>query len=253
MSPPKDIAVILAAAGKSSRFQGENGEAVPKKTFAGLLGKPVWLHSAERFSRRDDVEQLIVVVSPEDITWFRQYYAEEINRMYLLVVPGGEQRVDSVRNALQAVRKDIELVAVHDAARPCFRDELIDAVFEKARSEGAAMLASPIVGTVKRVRENRIVETVPREELWEAQTPQVFRREIIKTAFNRRGDSNPTDDAALVEQIGFSVFVVSSDRWNIKITTQTDLTLAELILSAQNGNNAEDLRENMAYDNLEGS
>jgi 2-C-methyl-D-erythritol 4-phosphate cytidylyltransferase len=229
------FSVILVAAGKSQRFieVGSNKSTV-KKIFAPIHRKPVWLYSAEKFYGREDVAQLIIVVSPDDLAWFFRFYAEEINKMFLLVVAGGKERVDSIRNALAVVRSNVDFIAVHDAARPCVSKQEIDAVFRQARINGAAMLATPIVGTIKRVYNGQIVETVNRENLWEAQTPQVFRRDILLKAYEYRENTNPTDDAQLVENAGYAVSVVPADRFNIKITTQTDLTLAETILFRQN-------------------
>jgi 2-C-methyl-D-erythritol 4-phosphate cytidylyltransferase len=229
------FSVILVAAGKSRRFieVGANKSAV-KKIFAPIHRKPVWLYSAEKFYGREDVAQLIIVISPDDLTWFFRFYADEINRMFLLVVAGGKERADSVRNALSVVRSNVDFIAVHDAARPCISKLEIDAVFRQARIDGAAMLATPIAGTIKRVYDGQIVETVNRENLWEAQTPQVFRRDILLKAYEHQEHTNSTDDAQLVENAGYAVSVVPADRSNIKITTQTDLTLAETILLRQN-------------------
>ncbi|MDR0608849.1 MAG: 2-C-methyl-D-erythritol 4-phosphate cytidylyltransferase [Planctomycetaceae bacterium] len=228
------FSVILAAAGKSQRFiETKANKPAVKKIFASIRRKPVWLYSAEKFYRREDVVQLIIVVSPDDLAWFFRFYAEEINRMFLLVVAGGKERADSIRNALAVVRSDVDFIAVHDAARPCVSKLEIDAVFRQARIDGAAMLATPIVGTIKRVYDGQIVETVNRENLWEAQTPQVFRRDILLNAYEHQ-NTHPTDDAQLVENAGYAVSVVPADRSNIKITTQTDLTLAETILLHQN-------------------
>jgi 2-C-methyl-D-erythritol 4-phosphate cytidylyltransferase len=185
------------------------------------------LRCVEKFIIRDDVTQVIVVVSPEDITWFRQYYLAEINRMYLVVVAGGENRVDSIRNGLAAVSPRVSYVAVHDAARPCVSDQEIAAVFAETKKRGAAMLAAPVVGTIKKVVEERVQETIPRENLWEAQTPQAFRRNIIVEAYQQKFKDVPTDDAQLVERLGHPVYVVPSDQGNIKITTPFDLLLAK--------------------------
>jgi len=180
------FALILAAAGRSSRFS-HRGSSDPtvKKVFTHLGGKPVWLRSVEKFVSRDDVIQVIIVVSPEDISWFRKYYSSDINRMLLLVVAGGENRVDSIRNGLIAVSPKVGYVAVHDAARPCVTEQEITAVFKEAKKQGAALLAAPMVGTIKRVVEGQIEETVPREHLWEAQTPHVFRCYLIFEAYQQ--------------------------------------------------------------------
>jgi len=233
MSEPVNntFALILAAAGRSSRFsQRGTSDPTVKKVFAHLGGKPVWLRCLEKFASREDVTQVIIVVAPEDIDWFRKYYMADINRMLLLVVAGGENRVDSIRNALIAVSPRVGYVAVHDAARPCVTEQEIAAVFKEAKKRGAALLAAPMVGTIKRVVEERIEETVPREFLWEAQTPQVFRRELIFEAYQQRIRDVPTDDAQLVERLGKPVFVVPTDNGNIKITTQSDLVLAKYLV-----------------------
>ena len=246
-----NVAVILAAAGKSRRFSGgETDRSEDKKPFVLLLGKPVWLHAAEKFAKRDDVRQLILVVSPEDAVWFRRTFADQIDRLRLITVEGGKERVDSVRNALEALDEEIDLVAIHDAARPCVDDRQIEEVFRKAAEEGAAILAAPVFGTVKRIRDGRIEETVPRHDLWEAQTPQVFRRDLLREAFDRCRNPAVTDDAQLVEEIASPVFIVPGDRWNIKITTPTDLTLAERIISGQNDEILPALHEKVNYDNL---
>jgi 2-C-methyl-D-erythritol 4-phosphate cytidylyltransferase len=225
------FALILAAAGRSSRFSNRtNADPTVKKTFVHLGGKPIWLRSAEKFISREDVVQVIVVISPEDISWFRQYYAAEINEMLLLIVSGGENRVDSIRNGLAAVSPKVGYVAIHDAARPCVTEQEINAVFREAKKTGAALLAAPVVGTVKKVVDGRVETTVPRDDLWEAQTPQVFRRDWIIEAYKQKTAKIPTDDAQLVEQIGKPVSVVPGDRRNLKITTPSDLIVAKYMI-----------------------
>ena len=233
MSEPKNntFALILAAAGSSSRFSRmESPNPTVKKTFIHLGGKPVWLRCVEKFLSRDDVSQGIIVIALEDITWFRQYYMSEINRLYLTVVAGGENRVDSIRNGLIAVSPRVGYVAVHDAARPCVSDQEITDVFAAAKKYEAALLATPVVGTIKKVVDGQIEATVSRENLWEAQTPQVFRRELIIEAYQQKISDVPTDDAQLVERLGHSVCVVPADRGNIKITTPFDMVLAKHLI-----------------------
>ena len=233
MSEPENnkFALILAAAGKSSRFsRSGSGDPTAKKVFTHLGGKPIWLRSVEKFINRDDVTQIIVVVSPEDIDWFRKYYIADINRLLLLVVAGGVERVDSIRGGLLAVSPKVGYVAVHDAARPCVTEQEIAAVFAEAKRRGAALLATPMVGTIKKVVEGRIEETASRAYLWEAQTPQVFRRELILEAYQQRIRDIPTDDAQLVERLGQPVYVVPAEHGNIKITTQSDLVLAKYLV-----------------------
>lgn len=227
------FAVLIMAAGASRRF----ADPFSKKPFVLLDHRPVWMHSAERFANRPDVKQVIIVLAPEDRGFFLQKYGTNVAFLELDVVEGGAQRYDSVHNGLKKVRKDVEFVAVHDAARPCLSPIWIDQVFSAAVRSGAAILAAPITGTIQRAYKNspdgdflQIGETVPRDDLWEAQTPQVFRRELLENAYQERGDFPATDDAQLVRRIGHPVQIVPCERMNLKITTKSDLKLAERIL-----------------------
>jgi 2-C-methyl-D-erythritol 4-phosphate cytidylyltransferase len=220
------VAVIIPAAGAGKRFGGD-----VKKPFAQIDGRPVFIRSIELFLNRPDVCQTILTVSPEDYDVVKEKYAANIMFMGIKLVKGGVERVDSVKNAIDALDDAAELVCVHDAVRPCVLDKWIDEVFEKAAAGGAAILAAPIIGTVKRVAKSVITETVPREGLWEAQTPQVFRKDLLIRAYcNRPADFIPTDDAQLVEKLGHAVAVVAADRRNLKITTPGDMALAQSIL-----------------------
>src|SRR5438270_2869152 len=141
------FAVILAAAGKSSRFKDKNY----KKPFAPLANRAVWLHSAERFLGRDDVKQLLLVISPEDREDFNFKFAANAAILGIDVVDGGAERSDSIERALARVKPEIDFVAIHDAARPCFANEWVSNVFAAAEKGGAAILAIPISGPLKRV------------------------------------------------------------------------------------------------------
>lgn len=223
------FAVILPAAGKSSRFKDDHY----KKPFATLDGRAVWMHAAEKFLNREDCAQVLLVVSPADREMFDLKFSANVALLGVEVVNGGAERYDSVQNALARVKPDIEFVAIHDAARPCIANEWISAVFDQAKATGAAILAIPVTGTLKRVGANHAIEeTVSRANLWEAQTPQVFRRELLLEAYAKRDGFNATDDAQLVERIGQSVTVVAGSPLNIKLTTKGDLRMAEACLKA---------------------
>ena len=223
------FAVILAAAGQSRRFADKNY----KKPFAPLGGRAVWLHSAERFLNRGDVVQLILVIAAEDREYFQFKFASNAAILGIAVVDGGAERCDSVANALAKVKPEAEFVCVHDAARPCLADEWIDRVFQAAEKTGAAIFAVPVSSTLKRVGQDHVIqETVSRGGLWEAQTPQVFRRELLVEAYAQRGSFPATDDAQLVERLGRKVTVVPGSSINLKITTREDLRLAEQALKA---------------------
>lgn len=221
--------VILAAAGRSSRF----GDANYKKPFAPLAGRPVWIHSAERFLERNDVKQVVIVVAPEDREAFLEKFGANIAFMGVVLAEGGAQRADSVRRGLEKLGREIDMVAIHDAARPCLAAAWIDAVFEAGVRTGAAILATPVTSTLKRVSADMtIVETVNREGLWEAQTPQVFRRDLLEKAFAHDAAATATDEAQLMEAIGQKVTVVRGSPINLKITSREDLRLAEHAVKA---------------------
>ncbi|MGD9722266.1 MAG: 2-C-methyl-D-erythritol 4-phosphate cytidylyltransferase [Pirellulales bacterium] len=223
------FAVIMAAAGASSRFHDKNY----KKPFAPLANKAVWLHSAERFVNRADVKQLIVVISPEDREDFQFKFGANTAILGIDVVDGGSERAESVAKGLAHVKADIDFVCVHDAARPCLADEWITTIFEAGERTGAAIFGVPVSSTLKRVtKDHKVQETVSREGLWEAQTPQVFRRQLLLDAHAKRGNFPATDDAQLVERLGHPVTVVPGSSINLKIATREDLRLAEQALKA---------------------
>lgn len=224
------FAVILAAAGKSSRF----GDPWKNKVYATLANRPLWMFAAEVFSRRSDVAQVILVISAEDKQLFNEKYAGNAALLGVEVVVGGAQRADSVRCGLQAVREEIPFIAVHDAARPCLADRWIDAVFSQARASGAAILATPCTSTLKRVDEQKqITQTLSRANVWLAQTPQVFRKSLLVQAYEAAADASAaTDEASLVEALGHRVRVVEGSPLNVKVTTKSDLKFAELALKA---------------------
>jgi 2-C-methyl-D-erythritol 4-phosphate cytidylyltransferase len=226
-----NFAVILPAAGKSSRFRDRE-----KKPFANLDGRAVWLRSVELFVTRDDVCQCILVVAPEDRDLFRRRYQANIAFMNVQVADGGSERFESVANALALLKPEAEYVAIHDAVRPCLTQALIDAAFGQARQSGAALLGVPVNDTVKQVGDhNQVKGTVPRQGLWLAQTPQVFRRDWLLAAYHDRAKlgRDVTDDAQLVEAAGHPVTMVEGSATNLKITTKADLILAEAILKCQ--------------------
>jgi len=223
------FAVILPAAGKSSRFRDQHY----KKPFAPLDGRPVWMHAAERFANRKDVLQSLLVIAPEDREPVAEKFGGNAALLGIEIVEGGNERYDSIAKALERVKPEADFIAVHDAARPCIVEEWIDAVFAAAVRTGAAILASPVTGTLKRAGgDHTVMETVTRDNLWEAQTPQVFRRQTLIDAYARRGSERATDDAQLVERLGQKVTIVPGSAMNIKITTKEDLRIAASLLKA---------------------
>ena len=218
------VSVILPAAGSGTRFGGKQN-----KIFQRLKGQPLFLRTLELFTGREDVVQVQLVASPADLPEIAERFGG-LGFMGVGLCEGGAQRGDSVRNALANVRDDADLVCVHDAVRPCVSPLWIDAVFAQAHATGAAILAYPVHGTLKTVRDNTIERTVSREHLWEAQTPQVFRTALLRRAYEQ--PTAATDDAGLVEALGERVSVVLGDPRNIKITTPGDLALAEAVIDS---------------------
>lgn len=226
------VAVVIPAAGGSTRFGGRE-----KKPFASLDGRPVWLRSTELFWTRDDVTKVYLVVAPGDREEFLTRFGHLIAFASAELVDGGAERFDSVGNALARVPDAVGLVAVHDAVRPLTPGAVIDAVFAAARTHGAAVPAVPVADTLKRVDPvtNRVTGTEPRAGLWQAQTPQVFRRDWLAEAYAKRGElqGRITDDAQLVEALGHPVAVVPGSPLNFKITTRDDLDLADAVLKSR--------------------
>ncbi len=225
------FAVILAAAGMSQRFQ----DPYYKKVVVPLAGRPLWMYAAEAFSNRNDVAQIIMVIAPDDREMFVEKFGGNLALLGAQLVMGGATRAASVLNGLNEVRADIPFVAIHDAARPCVSEVWVDAVFAKAKATGAAILATPCNATLKRVDKGSqvIEETVSRERLWLAQTPQVFRTDILRAAYAKHPNPDlATDDASIVEAYGHPVQVVEGSPLNIKVTTKADMKFAELALKS---------------------
>ncbi len=228
-NPFPKFSVVIVAAGQSTRFHDPNF----KKPFATLDGKAVWIHSADRFQKRPDVHQVIVVIPADERESFTSKFGANGTVLGIEVVIGGTQRADSVRNGLAAVRDESDFVAVHDAARPCLADAWIDRLFRAAVMHRCAILAVPVSSTLKKSSDGKSIDsTVDRNQLWLAQTPQVFERQLLLDAFAKFGDSSFTDEAQLMEMARVPVHLVQGSPMNIKLTTKQDLALASAILKA---------------------
>ncbi len=222
------IAAVVPAAGLGRRMGGT------KKQYLQLAGEPVLLRALAPFIAHLDVTEVIVALPPEDAVeggpdWLGQASPK------IRVVAGGASRGESVWNGLCALSDEVEIVAVHDGARPLITDELLNSLIAEAREGRGAIAAIPAVDTVKEVRDGVVLRTLDRRILWQAQTPQVFPRSLIVEAYRRAREAGvqATDDAALVEQMGGEVRVVQGTRPNLKITRLQDLRVAEVILEGQ--------------------
>ncbi len=228
---PGCIAAILPAAGSGQRFGGDRN-----KLFAQLAGKPLWFHSASRLAARDEVGRIVMSISTSDRDFFVSEFASLIEQLNVELVTGGAERTDSVKAGLNAISGDesIQFVAIHDAARPLVCDADLSALFAAMSAREAAILATPVSGTIKRAcGEGERSETVDRRELWIALTPQVFRVGLLKQAYDKHNGRPATDDAQLVERIGHAVSLIPGSADNLKITYPEDLLVAEAILARQ--------------------
>ncbi|MBI3682840.1 MAG: 2-C-methyl-D-erythritol 4-phosphate cytidylyltransferase [Acidobacteria bacterium] len=233
-----NVAVIIPAAGLGTRMSRPQPEksGISRKQFMLLEGSPILVHTLRKFVDCRSVTGIVVALRGEDIDWVRKSIEYERFSKPVRFVEGGDTRQQSVENALDSLSSDTALVAVHDAVRPFIDVKTIEEVIQEAASTGAAIVGIVPVDTVKQVRRNKIRATIPRDRLALAQTPQVFRFDLLRQAFDRaRQDSfTGTDEASLVErleQVEVSV-VAGSDR-NIKITKPSDMDLARLFLAQE--------------------
>jgi 2-C-methyl-D-erythritol 4-phosphate cytidylyltransferase len=234
------VSVILPAAGLGTRM-GREKSGVSRKQFMLLEGAPILIHTIRKFLRCPLVSEIVVALRPEDLDWARglvhnEHVHHEHPSRPVRFVEGGDSRQQSVENALATLPPDTDLVAVHDAVRPFIDTDLIDAVITEAHHTGAAIVGIVPVDTVKRVHKNKIRATLPREHLVLAQTPQVFRFDLLKRAFEMAAQDGflGTDEASLVERLEqVEVSVVQGTDRNIKITKPTDMDLARLFLAEE--------------------
>ena len=227
----KEVAAIICAAGASKRFGGKR-----KKPFVDVGGRAAFLRSVELFSSREDVKQILLAITPEDEELVNVKWGPNLKFFNVEICFGGEERFETVGKALKLVKETTELVAVHDAVRCCVTEKWIDEVIAEAAKTGAAILACPVVATLKKAEDNTIIQTVDRNGLYEAQTPQVFEAGLLRKAYEnlKNLDKNKiSDDAQLVEAIGRKVSIVETDSSNIKITKPSDVAIAEAILKSR--------------------
>lgn len=230
----REYSVVVPAAGLGARMQAER-----RKPLLGIEGRPIILHTLARLSAARGCTEIVLVVHPDDLRFFRRRWGGALREEFGVraIVPGGASRQESVRAGLEASDPDAKVVLVHDAVRPLVSLEVIENVAARAAESGGAIAAVPAVATIKEVDgDGRIVETPPRHNLWMAQTPQGFRREILVRAHDaaRERGMTGTDDAGLVEALGEDVYVVEDSPENLKITTPEDTAVAEAILRWQN-------------------
>jgi len=227
----KNVAVIICAAGFSSRFGGKR-----KKPFVDVAGRAAFLRSVELFDNRDDVKQILLGIPSEDEELVNVKWGTNLKFFNVKIFFGGAERFETVTKALELVDDKTDLIAVHDAVRCCVTKEWIEKVISTAAQTGAAILACPITATIKEAKDNTIIKTIDRTGLYEAQTPQVFEAKLLKKAYENLKNldkSKISDDSQLVEALGHEVSIVEIDFSNIKITQQSDVAIAEAIIKSR--------------------
>ena len=235
------VAVILPAAGLGTRMGKGAAEktGTSRKQFMLLEGSPILMHTVRKFVASPRVSEIVVAVRADDVEWVGGMLARGFPGSRVRAVEGGNSRQQSVDNALNSIAPDTDLVAVHDAVRPFVDPETIEKVIDEAAETGAAIVGVPAVDTVKQVIRGtshvRIRSTLPREKLVMAQTPQVFRYELLKRAFEmaRADGFTGTDESSLVERLDIDVSVVMGSDRNIKITKPGDMDLAHLFYRSE--------------------
>ncbi len=226
--PPR-CAVIVPAAGSASRMEGTD------KILTHLGGMPILARTLRSLDQCPLVSEIIVVTRSDLIVPVANLCANwSITKVSQVIVGGGE-RIHSVTLGVNQVREDIDLIAIHDGARPFPSQVLLEEVIQTAAKTGAAAPAIPLIDTIKRAEQGIIQETVDRSQLWAVQTPQVFEAGLIKGALKKAADDNAvlTDDCSAVERLGMQVTLTTGDRTNMKITTPFDLILGEAIIQQQ--------------------
>lgn len=223
------LEAIVLAAGKGARLKSK-----APKPLARIMRKPLIIYSLATLSKHPLINSIILVVNSKNaqsiIKEIRKYRIRKIEK----IVQGGRRRQDSVFNGIKAADKNTGLVLIHDAARPFIDKVTVTAVIKRAQNTGAAIVGVPVKATIKRLTVNgkrqAVKETIDRKNIWEIQTPQVFKKQLILNAYKKFGNADVTDDAMLVEKSGQAVSVVLGSYNNIKVTTPEDLELAEAIL-----------------------
>jgi 2-C-methyl-D-erythritol 4-phosphate cytidylyltransferase len=230
------VSAIVLAAGRGLRFRSK----IPKPLFK-LNYKPVVIYSLQTLNKHRDIKNIVLVVNAQNkkkiIQQVCKYRISKVSR----IIQGGKRRQDSVLNGLKAIDKRADLILIHDSARPFIEGKMVTSIIKEARKTGAAIVGVPVKATIKEVYSPQsmvhgktvVKKTLNREKLWEIQTPQVFRKDLICKAYSRFNKIDATDDAMLVEKSGIKVSVILGTYNNIKITTPEDLLIAQAILKSK--------------------
>ena len=225
--PPEDsdnssVGVVIVAAGASRRM------ITGDKVFEPLLGRPMITHTVSVFEECPEVKEIVLVLGEHNLDKGQSLAAQEGWKKLKHICPGGQRRQDSVKAGLQQL-SPCRWIMVHDGARPCVTQELIESALESVLETGAAIPTIAVTDTMKKVQGGLVLETLQREGLWAVQTPQIFAHDLLLNAHDGV-QTDVTDDASMVEMIGGKVKVFEGSYENIKVTTPEDLLLAESLL-----------------------
>jgi len=223
---------LIVSAGKGHRFKGEK-----KKQFYLLADKPILAHTLDKFETCPLIHSIFLVVGEEDMDYslkeiVERYHYKKVSQ----IIPGGKRRQESVKNGLDLLPLDTEVVVIHDGVRPFVTREMIEESIRSAMRFRAVVFAMPVKETIKLVHpDGTVLRTLERESLWQVQTPQSFQVDLIKKAYAKAIEDGfiGTDDASLVERLGEKVHILPGTYTNIKITTPEDLLLAKLLLKVE--------------------
>ena len=227
----KTVAVII------STTEGcEHTDRKKRQALQDVGGRAAFLRSVELFTDRDDVKQVLLAISPHDAEIFDIRWSPNLSFFGVKVYHAGNDHWQTVRSGLALLNDDIDMVAIHDAARCCVTEKLVEAVFQRAANTGAAIAGNPLQSVLKQVDSQLAGTTVPYRGLYEAQSPQVFDRPLLVRAYEKLDSLNVRelgDDAQLVETLGEAVTVVPSDHTNMRLRSGSDISLAEAIIKSR--------------------
>lgn len=223
------ITAIIAAAGFGERF----GE---KKQLKLLNGRPLLFHTIQPFIKSELISEILVVVPKDDVIRVDREFKSTLTSKKIGVISGGKTRQESVNNGLKISDKESELICVHDGVRPFVTLSLIEKVIKASMEHDGAILAAPSSDTIKKIMGDQILETLPRETIWRAQTPQVFSKAALEEAIQIAIDENleGTDESSILEKIGYQIGFIEGSPLNIKITTKEDWVFAKAIYKELN-------------------
>ena len=224
------IIAIITAGGSGTRIKSKK-----KKQFIEIMNRPLLFRTIDKFAGHPEINRIIITLPQDEIEIYKTIIEKEYQDSSISIIAGGKQRQDSVYNALTICPEDTDLVLIHDGVRPFISQNDISNLIEKAQQKKAVIPVSKVKNTIKKIKQDKVVTTVQREDLVNAFTPQVFQYILIKQCHDEAKKINLycTDDAALLEHFGYPVYTLECSSHNIKITDQFDLEIAKFILNKE--------------------